>query len=792
MSINKGAYDDMPIRSSVDLKGSDKNNDIAVQVQFFLFHLLACNITSLTIVLCKLWNEIFGGLVFGFLDSYLFLRICKTSLLVCLPVGLLYLRGLQVLNKYDGENNPIDDDNCHHNARLLSVYVFNIFQSLALISFTSYIESDTILIGIASTIFVNLQLLVLYSCCNIKRNRVSRIIFILIALVLFISITCIYNWKFNKMKLIFLIFICSSWYYFRLTFTLEQLVHRKRGQAKYPRMTSSLFIITFFLDVYLFLMIEYVSYKLIVSCFKCFCGKTKTSTRFWKCCRYGTYYYPFMINNVSVDEDVDEDNVHFDRKKSFLSRDVEEKAESSEEGTNSALVVDGFPENETTIDVVGDIEEKTDLRMNDDINEVSKADSSDITSSSSSEENDENDDNDNTIEESLESVKNSFKINIPDEHNSSNSSHSNSDKGIEETPDTNAVDKKRKDKMYAISSEVDSYLSDNIQRAREINRRLDTFLSLHDDHTNSDYECLLHSLYDKCCSLGEKTDEFSPNTWKLFNLELRKYDKSFKVKAKELFRKKKKKKKKKGIEISYPNVEHIDTIYQELSKEEHHFQLFKHLWKCLSESMFFTATVYEAEIKFAEEFGIPMTKDLSKKYDMHLTRERSIARVFKSEAVATIFRNFRRFLKSLFIFYAPLSTATYDKRNRQNNKQKSSDPKESLKHQQRLLTWEKYYEFCDDFSLSTSSVSMHLKLFVLRNIFNLVLTNNDNVGGGCTFGQYLAVLLRIAIEISYPLNLKNSGAIKAGEAARALSIFLNELDKQASNSGNKFVVKKMT
>ena len=92
MSINKGSYDDMSIRSSIDLKDRDKNNDIAVQVQYFLFHLLACNLISLTIVLCKLWNEIFGGLVFGFLESYSFLHICKISLLVCLPLGLLYLR----------------------------------------------------------------------------------------------------------------------------------------------------------------------------------------------------------------------------------------------------------------------------------------------------------------------------------------------------------------------------------------------------------------------------------------------------------------------------------------------------------------------------------------------------------------------------------------------------------------------------------------------------------------------------------------------------------------------------
>ena len=787
MSVNKGSYDDMSIRSSIDLKDHDKNNDIAVQVQYFLLHLLACNLISLTIVLCKLWNEIFGGLVFGFIESYSFLHICKISLLVCLPIGLLYLRGLQVSNRYDDDNNATNNDNCHHNSRLIAVYIFNIFQSLGLISFTSYIESDTILIGIASTIFINLQLLVLYSCCNIKRNRVSRIIFILITLILFISITCIYNWKFNKLKFTLLIFICSSWYYFRLTFTLEQLVHTQRDQAKYPRITSSLFIITFFLDVYLFLIIEYMAYRSILFCFNCCCTKTKNKRRIWKCCRYGTYYYPFMINSAYVDEDIGEDNEYFIRKDTSRKRDVEENAKYDKEGKKTALHVNGIHENKNKIDLVVVVEEKTDSVVNDDVlNEVSKDDSSDVTSSSSSEENDETDDNNNIIHESLESEENSEDA----DNVSNNSSTNNSNSDVKETLDTKAADNLHQGKIYVISNEVNSHLSENIQDAREVNRRLDAFLLLHDDHANSDYESLLYGLYNNCCSIGEKRDEFSPTTWKLFNFELRKYDKSFKVKANALFKKKKKKKRKKkaGVEISYPNVEHVDAIYQELSKKEHDFQLFKHLWKCLSESMFFTATVHEAEIKFTEEFGIPMTKDLSKKHNMHLTRERSLARVLKSEAVSTIFRNFRQTLKSLFIFYAPLSI--YDKQSSQNNSRKSDKPKQSLKHQQRLLTWEKYYEFCDDFSLSKSSVPMHLKLFDLRNIFNLVLINNNNTDDGCTFGQYRAVLLRIAIEITYPLNVKNSGAIKAGEAARALSILLNELDKQTNNSGNKFVVKR--
>ena len=84
-----------------------------------------------------------------------------------------------------------------------------------------------------------------------------------------------------------------------------------------------------------------------------------------------------------------------------------------------------------------------------------------------------------------------------------------------------------------------------------------------------------------------------------------------------------------------------------------------------------------------------------------------------------------------------------------------------------------------------------MKLSVLRIIFNQVIQNIDSANGGCTFGLFRAVLLRIAIEISNPLKTKNSGAIKAGEAARALTILLNELERRVNSSGNKFLIKKI-
>ena len=46
-------------------------------------------------------------------------------------------------------------------------------------------------------------------------------------------------------------------------------------------------------------------------------------------------------------------------------------------------------------------------------------------------------------------------------------------------------------------------------------------------------------------SNGEKKHEFSSATWKSFNIDLKKYDKSYKMKAKEFVKKKKKTKERK-------------------------------------------------------------------------------------------------------------------------------------------------------------------------------------------------------------------------------------------------------
>ena len=90
-----------------------------------------------------------------------------------------------------------------------------------------------------------------------------------------------------------------------------------------------------------------------------------------------------------------------------------------------------------------------------------------------------------------------------------------------------------KDVDYVIDKEVEGILSDKIQDTRKVNRRLDAFLLLHDEHTTSNYESLLHGLFINCCSNGEKKHEFSSATWKSFNIDLKKYDKSYKMKAKE-------------------------------------------------------------------------------------------------------------------------------------------------------------------------------------------------------------------------------------------------------------------
>ena len=796
MSINNGFYSNMPITSSMDLKNerNDSNNNTANIIQSFLLHLLFCSFIALGFVLYEFWNEIFGGTFFGFLDRYSFLRICNVSLYFCLPISLLFLRGLLMFNSNSSNSSSSSNkDTANSNSQnigLTPIYIFNIFQSLALISLTGYVESDTILIGIISTIFNILQLLILYSCCNssgykYRKDRISRIISVLIISILFVSLTCYYTWKLKKLKMTLLIFVCTGWYYFRLIYTIEKLMHFRNDHVKYPMITPSLFLITFLLDVYFVLIIEYINFKFLSSCLSC-CGmKEKRKRNTFRCCRNGTHYYPFTINyvdDIENDYKQEEDDNEKEEEEDHVSNDIENEItsllESSKKNNENINVVIVEEKDESS----DDEEDNFDNSQDNDTKEQYQSDSSNSSSLS------ENDEQNNQIDESLESLKNSLEIDNPDDDDFSSDSSEN-----EETFDKvedDDIANNGKDVDYVIDKEVDGILSDKIQDTRKVNRRLDAFLLLHDEHTTSNYESLLHGLFINCCSNGEKKHEFSSATWKSFNIDLKKYDKSYKMKAKEFVKKKKKTKEKKNasVEISYPNIEAVDILYREmnvpsstiLNKDLYEFQVFKHLWKTLSEKMFFTATVHDAEVKFTEEFGIPMTKVLAKRHKMQETREKSISRVLKSEAVSTIFRNNRRTLKFLFIYYAPLVTR---KDNNRNGKSKNS--------QQRVLTQEKYFQFIDDFALSKASVPIHLKLSVLRIIFNQVIQNIDSANGGCTFGLFRAVLLRIAIEISNPLKTKNSGAIKAGEAARALTILLNELERRVNSSGNKFLIKKI-
>ena len=333
MSINNGFYSNMPITSSMDLKNerNDSNNNTANIIQSFLLHLLFCTFIALGFVLYEFWNEIFGGTFFGFLDRYSFLRICNVSLYFCLPISLLFLRGLLMFNSNSSNSSSSSNKDTakgnSQNIGLTPIYIFNIFQSLALISLTGYVESDTILIGIISTIFNILQLLILYSCCNssgykYRKDRISRIISVLIISILFVSLTCYYTWKLKKLKMTLLIFVCTSWYYFRLIYTIEKLMHFRNDHVKYPMITPSLFLITFLLDVYFVLIIEYINFKFLSSCLSC-CGmKEKRKRNTFRCCRNGTHYYPFTINYV--------DHIENDYKQEEDDNEKEEEEEDEE------------------------------------------------------------------------------------------------------------------------------------------------------------------------------------------------------------------------------------------------------------------------------------------------------------------------------------------------------------------------------------------------------------------------------------------------------------------------------
>ena len=277
-----------------------------------------------------------------------------------------------------------------------------------------------------------------------------------------------------------------------------------------------------------------------------------------------------------------------------------------------------------------------------------------------------------------------------------------------------------------------------------------SFLLLHEDNSKNNYELLLYSLYTYCRQLGDLQNEFSQTTWKYFGSDLKKYDKA----STRRFRsglKLRKSKRKKRIEISFPSMEQMDTIYLGENEtfvtndsSEATFSLFRRLWKRLAEETFFTATVYDAEVKLTEEFGIPMINALSKSYSMELAREKCTSRVIKSDAVMSVFRHHRQLLKSIYVKYAPLVAVS------------ETETEKRL----RFLSMKNFFYFCDDFSLSNPSSPNYVKLSRLRKLFDLAALPKRK-DAGCNFGQFRVVIFKIAIEISSPLHLKvSSGGIK--------------------------------
>ena len=70
MSINSGNFRDMAIKTSMDMGSNQYIEHNSIQV--FLIHLLASNLLVFLLLLYQLWNEIFGGLFFGFFASSIF------------------------------------------------------------------------------------------------------------------------------------------------------------------------------------------------------------------------------------------------------------------------------------------------------------------------------------------------------------------------------------------------------------------------------------------------------------------------------------------------------------------------------------------------------------------------------------------------------------------------------------------------------------------------------------------------------------------------------------------------
>ena len=737
MSINSGNYGDMAIKTSIVPSSGHFVEHGAVQI--FLVHLLASNLLVFLLVLYQLWNEIFGGLFFGVFRRQSFVIICKFFQLVCLPLYLLCFRRFYTLLSDTGARTT------------LLFYGFFLVQGVAISGLALYINARALLVILACICLILLQLLIMYSCCRkskYERNRISRIVSVLLASMIFAILLCDYNWKFQHLHMMFFIFACLIWYYYRLIFTLENLVHFMDAYYTGPNLsiTPSTLLVSFYLDIYFFLFFEYACVNAGFMFLSCMGVERHRRFTLMTKCRGGIYYYPFsgIVSGEVIEGPEGKPEADIENEKSSLLHREEYKSSTSEGDLESLSEASDEKENDERF--VPDLEEKSDA-----------------------------------MEETLESLKNS--LHPDDSNNDDFSSDTDSEKLSKEASSSsnisssgNFADASKSMKSSLTDMHLDrklnEYLSAKIESLRKVNRILNSFLLLHEDGSKNDYELLLYSLYSYSRQLGDLRDEFSQITWRHFGSELKKYDKASTLKFRSGL-KLRKSKKKKRIEISFPNMEQMDTIYlwgsESFTTEDSSidlFLLFRKLWQKLAEETFFTATVYDAEVKLTMEFGIPMINALSKSYNMELAREKCTSRVIKSDAVMSIFRHHRQLLKSIFVKYAPLVPDSQTKTGKK----------------LRVLSMKNFFYFCDDFTLSNSSSPTYVKLSRLRKLFNLATTNTDK-DAGCNFGQFRLLIFKVAVEVSSPLHMKvSSGGIKAGEAARALGIFLNLLARSRDNN----------
>ena len=191
----------------------------------------------------------FWWLVFGVFGRQSFIIICSISQLFCLPFSLLCLRKFYTQLSDTG-------------AKITSLfYVFFFVQGVAVSGLALHVEARALLIILASICFILLQLLAMYYCCGkskYERNRILRVVSVLLTSMMFAVLLCAYNWKFQHMRITIFIFTCLIWYYYRLIYTLENLVHfmDECYAGSNLSVTSNTLLVSFYLDVYFFLFLN--------------------------------------------------------------------------------------------------------------------------------------------------------------------------------------------------------------------------------------------------------------------------------------------------------------------------------------------------------------------------------------------------------------------------------------------------------------------------------------------------------------------------------------------------------